>query len=478
MDLNIKEIDGQSRSLLITRNVLLEDTNKDRCYFQYGMISTILLLKIINLIDDNLDLICLLMTCRSFYRDFIEKFKPTLPFKHIPIINDPPSSSSSFSSLSKWIHLNNMEHITKKCCYPMKRFESLFQNALANQMIQDDWNVSINSNTTPISNVPITKNLTTLHVDCLTSIDKYFQFPPTLTNLSIEYIQSPDGLPLIFPSSLVSLSVYSSTLLSLDNLLSLETLEIKGGYNNTPVIKNLLKLKHLKCKVRYLTTDLPSSLESLKLSETSNIVDSKYGALPSGLKKIKIIYYSIKYLTILDESDCFDIETPIRLPRNLISLKSNCNLNLQLSLPPTLTKLCVPRFTGITSIPSSIRFLRTSTISEPQNGQCIERFSDNTEHSLILPSNIDRLDLDLDLFEPLRIDDILFQTNITRLNIYRFNKEKIPFQFQIRRLSKDTSIMIESKTSFGGFIQFKQSRNHILSLESCLLTIKSYDYEN
>ncbi|EGG15506.1 hypothetical protein DFA_10347 [Cavenderia fasciculata] len=324
------------------------------------------------------------------------------------------------------------------------------------------------------------KNLTTLlmYSATITPTDSTFRFPDTLTNLFIEDIKPPTNF--LFRSSLIKLSFFSQPLISLDNL--------QNQYPTIPVIKNLHKLKHLNLSpwdVQYRTFDFPPSLETLELSHTNNIYDIGNCVLLPSLKEISIhsnrrkrlpeplfssctqletlkidignadrFHYleSIQHLTIFNECNWFESKTPIRLPKNLVSLKSYCNLNLQLSLPPTLTKLCVPRFTGITSFPSSIRFLRMSTKLLPNGTQCFD-----IDNNKVLPSNVDKLDLDLVSAYPLRIDDILFQTNVSRLNIYKLNQgeAEMPFYFQIRRLSKDSCIILEKKRFVGGIIQFK-----------------------
>ncbi|EGG20219.1 hypothetical protein DFA_07340 [Cavenderia fasciculata] len=42
---------------------------EDKCYFKYREISDIILFKIIGFVDDNVDIICLMMTCKAFYND-------------------------------------------------------------------------------------------------------------------------------------------------------------------------------------------------------------------------------------------------------------------------------------------------------------------------------------------------------------------------------------------------------------------------
>ncbi|EGG14854.1 hypothetical protein DFA_10727 [Cavenderia fasciculata] len=439
---------------------------------------------IINEIQDNLDLICLLMTCRSFYKEFQEKFKSTLQFKDISMVTGPPFTKERSI-------LNHMVDRIK-LRYPMKGFESLLQNALADQMIQGR---TVSFKSTVTTGIPITKVYiedadcskklpppqTTKHLIIHGCTQTIFQdkdwFPPELDSLylsnageqSIMVINLPgDSLTYLslggvfneiniprnvttlvldlliidfnlihglsgnttvtslklggivsmnntfqFPTNLIKLTLKESpyakylphtstpwwnsspeTTIILDNLLSLETLKLKSTNGKClPDIKNLPRLKHLRLlcsNAHYKTSDLPASLETLKLSSSKtidNLGEEKDGKLlPLGLKDISIsdevnflpstllshckqlerletdignadrfhFIDSIQHLKITYENDRFDNTTQhIRLPKNLVSLES-CSrypslLLRQQQLPTTLTTLNVHRFTGLTS---------------------------------------------------------------------------------------------------------------------------------
>ncbi|EGG20554.1 hypothetical protein DFA_00415 [Cavenderia fasciculata] len=97
-----------------------KSSSSSRTYFQYGRISNILLLMIVNMIDDNMDLICLLLTCKSFYYDFRLKFQDTLKFNHLVIPNDNLPKS----------HYLNPTTVRSTIHFGMQAFYRMFLNSM------------------------------------------------------------------------------------------------------------------------------------------------------------------------------------------------------------------------------------------------------------------------------------------------------------------------------------------------------------
>ncbi|EGG18552.1 hypothetical protein DFA_04046 [Cavenderia fasciculata] len=292
----------------------------DRCYIEYRKIPTILLLQIIGYLN-NIDLICLLLTCKSYYYD----------------LKDQYSSSITFKGLDRIQHLQQRYDGTKnmfihsKGPYQLNGFTSLYRNAISDQlMVGRDFGainctnrvdtihqIPVPTTETNESNALITTLLVGTQID-MTKEDKTVRLPPTITRLSIR----KNVQPLV------------TAAMGLPNLKELYVVGYQQSTpNNNTIQPSLADTLHLDgaSSLRYLCirnqsafeeVSVPRNLETLALLGQAQL-DKIQGLSSSCIKTMDLCYCETYGLDTT--------MTPILLPRTLTSL----NIKVEDPLPDT-----------------------------------------------------------------------------------------------------------------------------------------------
>ncbi|EGG16968.1 hypothetical protein DFA_07949 [Cavenderia fasciculata] len=86
-----------------------------------------IILNIIKSVDSNVDLICLLSTCKRLFYNIIQQYNATLQFKHIQYFQEGSS-----------LFIQNEQLVKSLKSFRLQSFKSLFNNALSNQMVVSD----------------------------------------------------------------------------------------------------------------------------------------------------------------------------------------------------------------------------------------------------------------------------------------------------------------------------------------------------
>ncbi|EGG19261.1 hypothetical protein DFA_02047 [Cavenderia fasciculata] len=249
-------------------------------------IPTILLLKIINYVDDNVDLVCLLLSCKRLFNFTTPSAAVNyhLSFKHIEYKN--PKSNH---------YINNINAYYSKKCYHLKSFKKMFTNTFSDTMIirdkknhgRDDSNNIIataivleeyKDDSMELSlGIPQSTTSLTLHQPIRKPLPADFRFPPLLNHLTIHYetqeaIEKCNGLP----DSLRSLTLLIESQNFPNKILpaGLERLDLYMGSN-------------FYIEPRRLGLDTLTSLTWLRTYSIADKEDTKYCTLPKSLTYLK-----------------------------------------------------------------------------------------------------------------------------------------------------------------------------------------------
>ncbi|EGG19010.1 hypothetical protein DFA_02253 [Cavenderia fasciculata] len=170
----------------------------ETCYLIYKLPNTVLL-NIVNNVTDNVDLICLLLTCKKLYLHIRQHYSASLQF------NKPLEYITSFGDHYDDHFINTLKQ------FSLVSFRSLFDNSLSNQIVisKDDGDspVSINNHrikeTTSSSSSRINdhqRRETSILVKDMSKIggESLFVIPPNTTSIYLmEPIKSPTSLPFL-----------------------------------------------------------------------------------------------------------------------------------------------------------------------------------------------------------------------------------------------------------------------------------------
>ncbi|EGG14855.1 hypothetical protein DFA_10728 [Cavenderia fasciculata] len=419
--------------------------------------------EIINEIQDNLDLICLMMTCRSFYLEFKEQYKDTLRYKDIEMF-ESPSKGGDFCN-----HL----YYRSQLPYPMKSFTSFVKNALANQLVlgEEESNVLMKYQPTFDQSLPTVHTAATTNVNIIPVTNVFIEEecfesrPPTTTKRLItakyshlNYLAGSDWMPPELEELMMWPDEESPTFIDLPDTLrhlhhsriddappdnfrfpsSLVRLKIESNCDDVPVVVARASDDGFFRRLRSGWNTRHQRSSQTRVSQVGNLEK-----LTTDVGTADQYHFldSLRHLVIGMGNAQFGSST-IRLPKKLESLEARCLISLPLSLPTTLTSLHVADC-QVPSLPLGLLFLRVQTMVDSFNGHFI-----GLDMS-VLPASLKRLELDLvSSTEPLRIDDIL--SNKCRIvNLVDDNLDLVCLLMTCK------SFYIEFKEKYKDVLQFK-----------------------
>ncbi|EGG18551.1 hypothetical protein DFA_04045 [Cavenderia fasciculata] len=302
----------------------------DRCYIEYRKIPTILLLQIIGYLD-NIDLICLLLTCRSYYYDLKDQYSSSITFKGLDRIQQLQQRYSGIKSL--FIH--------SKGPYQLNGFTSLYRNAISDQlMVGRDFGTveSINrvGSVRQIIPTDTTSTITTMMIGTMvgiTAFDQVISLPPTITRLYIRNVIQP----------------LVTAYLGLPNLKELYL----AGYHPPDIITIPDSVKYLRIRYQDTFKELvvhQGNLETLVLICTDGHLDKIQGLSSSCIKTMNL---SCKTYGLTSTT------TPSVLPCTLTSLNIKVGEPLPdtFVFPPMLVSLTYAPAWNATTYPLNIQNL-------------------------------------------------------------------------------------------------------------------------
>ncbi|EGG21021.1 hypothetical protein DFA_00890 [Cavenderia fasciculata] len=317
----------------------------------------IIILNIIKSVDNNVDLICLLLTCKRLYYNIRQQYSGTLQFRHIRYLLE-------YHQPNEWL-------IKSIKTFNLQSFKSLFNNALSNQILVSDNknkqsfnshlvnNNNDNNNLTipPPDNISLTIYLSTKLDDIIapsttTSIDINSQvntpLPSTLLqgidnlrhlSISTEYTSAERICKL--PDTLKSFTIYYDKPSCVEGgdvfPLGLETLSLSSNFEpitlNSLGLGKLKSLKSLDIAPVIITESLP-----LFLSSPSSSSPSSSYFLPISLTSLYIV---------------FECTVPSNFFQSLVSLES---ITMRLTCSEIMIMIAEPPWpwispTSIFSIP-------------------------------------------------------------------------------------------------------------------------------
>ncbi|EGG24914.1 hypothetical protein DFA_03159 [Cavenderia fasciculata] len=107
---------------------IMEDTNRDICYFIYGgsYLPNRIIYQIVEELVNDIDLICLLFTCKQFYYNFRQQYK--CRFKGVSLIDQ---STHALNKIR-----DNTIHATKS--FHLRSFTDIFHRSISNQLVKSN----------------------------------------------------------------------------------------------------------------------------------------------------------------------------------------------------------------------------------------------------------------------------------------------------------------------------------------------------
>ncbi|EGG19263.1 hypothetical protein DFA_02049 [Cavenderia fasciculata] len=394
-------------------------------------IPTILLLNIIDHVTDNVDLVCLLLSCKRLF-NFTSSaaVNNNLSFKHLKYMKIEESSSSSHSSTD---NDNNIDAYYAQKCYHLNSFKRMFNNTFSDTMIiKEEEEEENNKNNNIVNNNNKNNNITKVIVSEKLSLDKLSALSLPQSTVSLDIYRRIDKLlPSTFPRQLNDLTLHYGTKETTkkvvlheqrvfpDSLksLTLNTSNIGIEFSDKALPTGLEKLElksGSKFDPRRLGLDSLTSLTCLKTGVVDDDKGATYCALPNSLEQLEIripkipsptyfnqlvqlVHLNLS-LIIVSESDVLYLDSLVSLEKlelmvihavdaPHIRLAPNLTaLNLVCSKPATnlTTEFFPPTLTSLEMAFSEIDF---RNVSLPQlTFLLIETYSDIPHASFIPPT--------------------------------------------------------------------------------------------
>ncbi|EGG16261.1 hypothetical protein DFA_09291 [Cavenderia fasciculata] len=461
-----------------------------------GGLSDLILLKIINDLECNQDIVCLLMTCKAYYREFMKQYEKVITFK----VSEP---FEGFWSSEKV----NFD------------FQGDIPDILALFSSIDSLKIEFMSIIPPsfpnITQWPCT--LTSLYIESPTVLPVGIQFPVTLTSLIIAYfhfsgtfsldlsnlivladldVRSPTTSSDLIPATNIRFPNPSSSLTSLNLCIPLDTTTMTQSFfpTNLQVLRMGLKYfgstkppptvtrMDIRCDVKIPNNFFPPSLLELTIVLVHEATLDPW-MLKQGLKYLHIRSDKAFSITpeIIPDSVTFlsiNVDSPNQavFPSKLEVLSTTINFTSPSNYPPTLRELVSCKSSHpppIIYLPTSLEevcwllvkikdtniyTLPTTMIINNDNSSP----TDNPPH-FILPYRLKNLlVLKLGDFKKdfsIRIDQIINCSNVEHLVVgSRFN-------LNIRRLDNGDVMLNCGDTFFGGIYR-QQRRMENISIEN------------
>ncbi|EGG18583.1 hypothetical protein DFA_04077 [Cavenderia fasciculata] len=392
-----------------------------------NQLSDLVILNIISHVENNVDVICLMMTCKAFYNNIRLKFEKICK-DHSNATTDPlPRNIVWFKN-------------TAAAHDPSNRHMNAFSN-LINESVKTTLGRKLKVLQADLSTTKVPEHVEVLvTADCTGTIDKDF-FPCSVKKLKM---QVKLHYPTIksWPSTITSVTIHSTGEKDLGAIL--ESLRTQTLLH--------LKIKWMQKLIPRINVTHLTSLVSLSLSVSSDSATS--------ISDEFLLPPTLKHLFLSNIGGLKTDLIPATLEKLSISYRSDASHTLV--LPSTLTSLTVDCLSGKLApgfIPSSVKELRLFEFTDDAitpglipNG--VEILELNGYHGLmtsdIIPNSV---------VEFVNLVDIVNHTNVSRLIIDG------QFEFEIRRCPNSNSFMlIEKDTMVGGIIVLPKDKHTKLFL--------------
>ncbi|EGG25008.1 hypothetical protein DFA_03254 [Cavenderia fasciculata] len=153
-------------------------------------LSNLLILNIIEKIDNNVDLICLLLTCKKLFYHIRQQYSSRLAFKHTKYICD---YSGSFRRL-------NVKIVNSLLQFNLRSFKQLFDNALSNQQYISDDVDDDSTSSIPLLNQHVTDGITTVQISIedVKVVANTIKIPPSTRTIFFTQSFDYDAFPASF----------------------------------------------------------------------------------------------------------------------------------------------------------------------------------------------------------------------------------------------------------------------------------------
>ncbi|EGG19712.1 hypothetical protein DFA_00290 [Cavenderia fasciculata] len=473
-----------------------EEEDRRRCYLQFGNIPNRICLKIVNLLENDIDLVCLLLTCKQFYYGFRQLYANSLYFKSIdyvqqPLFDDIVYDYTRFSMTA----------------FYMRSFKSIFYNSLGGQLVYTrdttdpiylNQNQMNQSGEQQIETVGISRCSSNITPESIPQSTKYLYFedssavnvdarwiPSQVKTLCLESQQMSSGGGgggIVLPDSLKRLVMCLQDLPNVSLPKSLAKLTLTNRTNqDTPItldycFKDLTELVKLTIFGVHFNTSLtppvnwrlPSALTTLNIS----LDDAPPFEFPPSLVTLYLTLenttactLSLGYLSMLKTLDIRSIlSMPVSVsvyPPNLVSFSLQATSPTPLTpFPSTMTKLdtlyCNVR--DLNGLASSSLPETLTDISLVEIGECFR--------TGILPLSTTTLLLSFEEYFRVMegsIPNNFLDTRVThhltrtKLDTDRDRRHTSPLtQIKGRSLARQfdngSILMLEKNSLFGGFI--------------------------
>ncbi|EGG19191.1 hypothetical protein DFA_02439 [Cavenderia fasciculata] len=323
--------------------------------------------KHVKYLDNNVDLICLLLTCKKFYYNQLRE--RSIKFKHIVVVNhDDQDEDQQDKDKGHQFDTSYMDLVETVDQYRLHSFKDIFQNTLADHYFQvndpmvqlryyHDMPSWINKESSPSSSSSSSSSSyseenpkTTVYL--VTQQYKTFNLPSTTQTMyfdlclsggfgrvDIPYAVPPNFMPsdlnrLVLRSDRSKINEYTLP----NSLKSLSLTLLNSNINDEVDIPFPLCLEHLWISKRFspLQNLKLNSLVSLRSLTVSGAIQLEKGVLPSTLTKLDLpqcqqappddFFYSLTNLVDLRVTIKRGAESEQQRPRVLFDLQNNPNL--------------------------------------------------------------------------------------------------------------------------------------------------------
>ncbi|EGG24915.1 hypothetical protein DFA_03160 [Cavenderia fasciculata] len=302
------------------------DTNRDidKCYFIYGSsyLPNIIIYQIVEELVNDIDLICLLFTCKQFYYNFRQQYK--CRFKGVSLIDQTKCSYK--------IRYGTL-HATKS--FNLRSFTDIFHRSISNQLVKSitspliNYNNNSNNNRDDLIEKALIYNIIESNEN--NNDDNHIDARKMMDDL-------PDTIKWLIVDSPARLRFRRLTPLSLD------------GYK----FPSQLEILHLILNSSIANVLLPETLTELTLDTPDN-------GLAEGLVPQSVRSLTLQNIIYRGSS----ISTGYHFPRHLLHLKINYAIQSPLPFPPTLLSLSLRMATVLTDFRFPSNLVSLTLYAEP-----------------------------------------------------------------------------------------------------------------
>ncbi|EGG16260.1 hypothetical protein DFA_09290 [Cavenderia fasciculata] len=379
-----------------------------------GGLSNLTLLKIINDLEYNQDIVCLLMTCKAYYREFMKQYAKVITFKGIKghashhrswsidkfIISSqmkpfkeiytssslettttkvPRTTVTITGSITRELIIKAVEDSTKLKNIDLYEFTGDIKDVLFPSIITMSIDIESVLPRFPTISQWSCCNLTQLSISSGVVLPADLQFPPSLTELHINYSCSDtfsiDLENLMFLNDLSIFSFSGATLIPVTNIhlpnpnnsLELTILYLSIPLNPTTMTQSFFppNLQDLTMDFQFFGNTKPPPTVTKMDMETNKRIPKDFfpkglldlslvllggssldpGVLPQGLKKLYMNDRCCKILPEYIPDTVVDLWVNVAnsrkalFPSGLVKFKTSTNYNSPFNYPPTMREM-------------------------------------------------------------------------------------------------------------------------------------------